>query len=426
MVPPPHPITPHPHDRPLLRPLASLSRAPNPVSTVALLRRFDPATNRPDVNVTPPKPNRPSQTAQREPQQASPKSHSESREHVLKALLQGFDRANPESASADAQAVPSTPEEVEAWTYPQHPSRPDLHLVDQFSILPDLDAYPDAGAYIVVKFATNPVAASSVYDDRLELAVLRPLDIPAEKRAAQQAATAAHLADPSRPAPQPTAFDYECFIPRDPTEVGTIRRALNPRDPHGADPGSDEATSVPSFRYERIRAYETSKAANTGDGGYHELALAMYDPASADIDIDHDSSGSSRAGRAGRPRQRALYYYPIIQRCQIRPRRSHVVHVSVHGHRPRSAEEEDDQVDLMDVVVREPSEMERRRRAIHRHECDPTFPVHVDALDEVVADISATPSLQSMPAADLPAPAGSPNPTITAPAVIDGESEMDN
>ena len=414
-MPPPHPVTPHPHDRPLLRPLASLNRAPNPVSTVALLRRSDPATNRPDVNVTAPKPGRPSPNGHGEGQQRLPPSHSESRESVLKTLLRGFDLANPESAEADdAQAVPPRPEELDAWRYPQHPSRPDLQLVDQFSVLPDLDAYPDAGAYIVVKFATNPVAASAVYDDRLELAVLRPLDIPAQKRAAHQVAVAAHLADPSRSAPPPTAFDYECFIPRDPTQAGTIRRALNLRDPHGADPAfDDEATSVSSFRYERIRAYETSSAANTGDGGYHELALAIYDPASADFDVHDDASlDPSPAGRAGRHRQRAAYYYPIIQRCQIRPRRSHVVHVSMHGPHPRNTEEEDDQVDLMDVVVREPTEMERRRRAIHRRECDPTFPVHVDALDDVVADSSATPSLQSMPSVHLPA--------ITPPAVTNG------
>ncbi|PHH67552.1 hypothetical protein CDD83_6522 [Cordyceps sp. RAO-2017] len=58
----------------------------------------------------------------------------------------------------------------------KHPSKRHLKLVEAVPLLPDLDAFPDSGAYVTIKFLTNPVPSSGEYDRRLLSAMLRPVE----------------------------------------------------------------------------------------------------------------------------------------------------------------------------------------------------------------------------------------------------------
>jgi RNA polymerase II-associated factor 1 len=316
-----------------------------------------------------------------------PDRHKETPEHVLKTIIKGFDIAYPKSAykgpdtAEKIQGHEPTAEEIRAWQRPQHPKRPDLRLVNSFPILPDLEAYPDTGGYITVKFATNPVPPSRTYDERLDFGILRPLEQRPELKAAQLAAAAAHAADPSKPPPGPPMFDYVYFLPEDPKTVPSLRRKLDPLEAHGDEGGDGEAGGT-AFRYARIRSYETASATGGIGKKFDDIVLAMYDPVAFDTE-DADVASASR-----KRKQKGAYYYPILQKCQIRPRRDIIVNPSMPG-APRPAplaEEEDaDQADVLSLVIRAPDEAERARRGQLRSEYDPNAPV-VQPAEDAAAD----------------------------------------
>lgn len=293
--------------------------------------------------------------------------------YVLKTIIKGFEIANPDSrhtgpdSEDNIRGIKPTQAELDAWNNPQHPTKKNAKLVNSFPVLPDLNAYPDTAGYIVVKFATNPVPPSDTYDHRLDVALLRPLELRPEMLAQQQAATMAYVADPSNPPPGPPPFDYEFFVPKHGQSLENIKRSFDPHNPQRDDPTlySQESkdTSKASFRYERLRAYETVTASGSVEKKFQEVAVTIYDPAQ-----DERSSPSQK-------RQKAAYYHPILQKSHIRSRRTgNMVQAGMRGAEQDGSDEDDQRVDYLDLQVRDANQDELSKRAEHRRQYDPMTP----------------------------------------------------
>ena len=88
------------------------------------------------------------------------------------------------------------------------------------------------------------------------------------------------------------------------------------------------------------------------------MDLALYDPDLGD------------GNPIKRQRQKGAYYYPILQKSTIRPRRA--LNTSLMG--PAGAKKEEDtyadRVDYLDVVVRDPSDDEVMRRGDEKEKYD--------------------------------------------------------
>ncbi|KAH0533940.1 hypothetical protein FGG08_007449 [Glutinoglossum americanum] len=357
-----HPPAPHPHDRPLLRALATLGKPTSSLNSgVSFLRRteyisteqgrsrFESTTSRSLVKSAALSSAKKKRSA---PDQNDPLN-------MLRAIIKGFDIAHPDEVyrgpdtANNLRGLAPTQSDIEAWRNPKHPSKPEVKLLDSYPILPDLDAFPDTGGYMLMKFATNPVASTDTYDERLDVGLLRPLDPRPAIQAIMQEAREQYAADPkNNPAPGPPPFDYEYFLPPDRKAVQGIKRKFSVDDSSNnllelytnANPQTEERF----FRFNRIRAYETAQVSGSAESKYDEVALALYDPA-----LERENPAAKKR------KQKGAYYYPILQKSQIRPRRA-------VNSRQGTAKKEDelytDRVDYLDVVVRDPNAEEAMRR----------------------------------------------------------------
>ena len=300
--------------------------------------------------------------------------------NVLRSVIKSFDIANPDDAykgpdtEHNIRGAAPNPAELEAWKNPQHPTNPKLKLVDAYPILPDLDAITDSIGYMVTKFAGNPSNVTDVYDERMDVALLRPIEPTPEQIAEINAKRAAHEADPAHyPDPGPPAYDYEFFLPSNTQTIKNIKRKFDVDDPQKDDPNLYMAYEDPktprqeSFRFKHVRVYETGLQSHNLNNPYHEVALALYDP-----EIEEQVSGIKINGVGGeRARQKAAYYYPIVSKVQLKPRRSK--HLASLGLPLRPGNNQDDEVgkyDAVDLVVREPDDAEFTSRASHRANID--------------------------------------------------------
>ncbi|EQB45900.1 RNA polymerase II-associated protein 1-like [Colletotrichum gloeosporioides] len=292
---PSHPPQVHPHDRPLLRPLSTLGRAKSSTeASVSFLRRTEYISS-----VMPrkgaagaagafinPKLKRPEKRRSPEPDKDSPAA-------IRRKIEKSFE---------SAERFLSNP------TRHRHPSKPNVRLMSSHQLLPDHDALPDSGAYVTVKLLTNPVASGNKYDRRLLSGLLRPLDRSREENEAFQAAIEAHERDPARnPKPQ-NLMDYSFFLPASVSTAENFRSKFDPENPDKDDDSlythKSEGTDG-CFKFSRLRAYETTKETELDHNTKYdeELILAFNDEPTS-------------------TRQKAAYYYPVIQRTQIRPQRA--------------------------------------------------------------------------------------------------------
>ena len=277
--------------------------------------------------------------------------------------MKGFDIAYPEDAyeGPDAQdnkirGSEPTPAELEAWRNPRHPTNSELKLVDSYPLKPDLDAFPDNGAFQLIKFTANPTPVTDSYDTRLDVGFLVIKTLSAESQAAVtedfNARMAAHEADPSRnPAPGPMN-PYELFLPPNQQTVTGIKRKFDIDDQANNDTelyGLSQAEGA-SFRYEHIRAYDTARSTMSVDHPYKEIALALHDP-----ELEHDPSTRL---------EKAAYYYPIQAKQQIRPRRNK--NMTQLGLASQTGIIDENQIDALAVTIGEPSEVEAEARQQHR------------------------------------------------------------
>jgi RNA polymerase II-associated factor 1 len=226
----------------------------------------------------------------------------------------------------------------------RHPSKRNLKLVDAYPLLPDLDAFPDSGAYVTVKFTHNPVPSSSTYDTRLLSGIFKPIERTVEEDAAYEAAMAAHERDPDRFPRPDNKMNYEFYLAADAAAAAAFRRRFDVDDPerdsrelYPKRPGGGGGESADCFPFRRVRAYETAKETELDHESKYdeELILAL-----------NDAEGASGG------KEKGVYYYPVMQRSTVRAQRSKNIARTVVG----MQEGEEIMIDQLDVTVDEPGE----------------------------------------------------------------------
>lgn len=276
--------------------------------------------------------------------------------NIIRSVEKSFDVANPDSVYTGPDSAyrfrghEVTQDERDAWANPKHPTKQDVHPVDFYPILPDLDAFPDSGGYIVVTYTAQPLGSKSKYDDRTEVALLRPKEPQRpETMEHYQELVAAHMADPSKPEPGPPPFDYDLYIPKDAAFVKAIKQKFDikndGRDEEVLYSHTNKETGRKSFRYEHQRTYETVSGVQSKDK-YQEVGLALYDPP---------------PGETNPKKQKGAYYYPVLQKINIRVRRP--LNIAQPGMMGRPVVvPEGEKVHYMDVASHDPTPEEMARR----------------------------------------------------------------
>ncbi|EON65324.1 hypothetical protein W97_04562 [Coniosporium apollinis CBS 100218] len=336
----------HPNDRPLLRPLSMLGKSSALNTGVSFLRRTEYITSAAVSG----SPNTKGLLSQRPKPAKRPRTEgpadSADPMQMLRGIMKGFDLAYPRDAwqapdSTDGlRGAEISPEERAAWNHPRHPSKSDVQLLDAYPVLPDPDALPLSGGYMVCKFISNPGMNNDAYDGRLDVAVLRAAD-PGEM---------AIPSDPTAAAAQQAFYNYHFFLPDQTTPVRNIKRKFSVVDPENEDDAlyggredADEEAAQGSFKYRYVRTYETYQQTIHEDDEHGDtVVMALHDP---ELDVGVVPGTTQRL-------QKAAYYYPVVQKTFVRPRRK-------PKHAMMMQEEEEGKVDLLEVRVRDPDEEER-------------------------------------------------------------------
>lgn len=218
----------------------------------------------------------------------------------------------------------------------KHPTKKHLKLVDASPFIPDLDAFPDSGAYITLKFLTNPVPGSSEYDKRLLSSMFRPIDKSEDEEKAYEAAMEAYQQDPENNPKPPNLMNYDFYLAQNGGTGDRFRRAFDVENPDHNDEElyTHETDTGGCFRFDRLRAYETAQ----------------------EVELDHPTKFDDEVLLAYNddtfyPNQKATYYYPIMQKSTIRPQRTrNIARVGGYGG------EEEQVVDQLDVTVQDPTD----------------------------------------------------------------------
>lgn len=346
-----HPPVPHPHDRALLKPLSTLGKPKFSDSGVSFLRRTEYIS---------------SHSTKTRFDTATPRSAADTPGVRFKRPATNVDKESPEYIkSRVVKSFSVAASNLKEGKAMRHPTNKNLKLVGSYPLIPDLDAFPDAGGYMTLKFLTNPVPPSNIYDARLENGLWRPVQQTEEELAAQEAAKEAHLLDPeNNPAPD-DSMEYEYFLPETAEQASQFKRKFDVLDP---EKDSDELyprtndNGEKAFRFKKIRAYETASQIGSADGKYDdEVLIALYD------------------GTDG-VHQRAAYYYPILQRAAVRPQRTK----NIHKHRIGGPDkDEKETLDFLDVQVEDQSDEQKANCDIFREQPYGREAAEEDENDEV-------------------------------------------
>ncbi|KAJ5112510.1 hypothetical protein N7532_000555 [Penicillium argentinense] len=386
---PEHPQPVDPADLPLLMTLDQL-RNPAPKNTnVSFLRRTQHISVDRTLSIN--------SSASARPHARSTKKEKVSVDdpkHIKKYIQKGFDIAYPESkytgqdTEARIQGLAPTKAETDAWAKPIHPDNTKLKPVGFFSVLPDINGFPDTGGFMQFKFDKAPVpAVGSKRDKRMDVAILRP-SAP-EQRVCQEHASkvALHKANPqSYPDPGPVPFDYELLLPEKPEYAKNVRSSMDMSNP---DRDSEELYTHEGpdgqkfHRFDRLRRFGTkAQTLNTGSK-YTDIAVTL------------------NAG--GKTKPQGAYYYPILGKTRVKPDRSRTILEA--GLAPGSANgaETEDQIDQMQVTVRDPDDAELYKRAQHRANIDPKFGKTLPPPPEIPEEQEQKQEEQGSPEAEQPA-----------------------
>jgi RNA polymerase II-associated factor 1 len=280
--------------------------------------------------------------------------------NITRHILKGFNIAYPADAyngpdsAENLRAAETTPQERAAWNAPKNPRNPSLKLLDSYPLLPDWDATPDTGAYMVFKYMAPPInnPLDPSYDPRLDVALLRPAGQTIKDQEIYFKELEANKADPSHPVPV-MRYQFEFFLPPSRAKISGIKRNFSTNDPDDpayvdfdtAEPDEDGSIRK-SFKFENVRTYETSTQVGDAVDHYGDVvALALHDP-------ERHREDRLRQDRL----QKAAYFYPVIQKTSIRPRRPGRVDLV----------EEQPRVDVIEAAGREPLGEAERRNAVRR------------------------------------------------------------
>jgi RNA polymerase II-associated factor 1 len=322
-----HPPQPHPHDRPLLRPLSTLGKPKFSDSGVSFLRRTEYIS---------------SYTSKSRFESTTSRSLIDNTGNRTKRAPGSIDKESPEYIKNQAEkSFQIAANYLKNPTQIRHPnpSKRNVKLLNANPLLPDLDSFPDAGGYVTIKFMTNPVPPSTTYDIRLENSLLKPMDVTEEEEAAKAAAAELYNKDPERYPPPDNTIEYEFFMTETPSE------ALDPEKDSEEIYTQKNGAGDGCIRFKRVRAYESAFATGSAAEKYEEVIIAVHD------------------GKDGL-RQKGAYYYPIVQKSGIRPQRQK----NIDKRRRFAQEEPKRQTDFLDMRVDEPFEDLKGQREVYRTE----------------------------------------------------------
>ncbi|KAI1082272.1 RNA polymerase II-associated [Whalleya microplaca] len=311
----------HPHDRALLRPPGSLGNTKVADTNVSFLRRTEyiSSTNaraRHEGPLRSVNPN-PRRTLKR----PSPEPDRDSPAYVKRKIDQSF-------------AIAAT--NLKDKSRVKHPSKRNVKLVDAFPMVPDLESFPDSGAYVTFKFTHNPVPPSKVYDKRMLNGILKPISKSDAEEAAFQAALHAYERDPQNNPKPANLMDYDFFLNDTAASAEKFRQKFDVENPDHDDEGlyTHKSGAKPNFQFPRIRAYETAQESELNNQTkYDEEVILAFNE---DEMID----------------QKAVFYYPVMQRSIIKPQRTKNIARTIGV--PDMVDEEI--VDQLDVTVEDPTD----------------------------------------------------------------------
>ncbi|KAG8626508.1 hypothetical protein KVT40_005453 [Elsinoe batatas] len=345
----------HPHDRALLKPLSQIGKGNTGAGATFLrkteyissdqgIKRYESSTSRDLFKI------------RNDPKRKNNKHlDKEDPLNIVKNVVKGFDIAYPKDAhNGDdtrdlVKGAEITASDITAWSNPKHPKNSGLKLLDSYPVLPDLDAIPGLGSYILLKYNTDPSAAVKGYDPRLDMTILKPKNANNLKLEERIAAYEKDL-NMVRPTAE---YDYDMYMLDDVNSLKGMKRKCDVNDPDRDDENlytSQDDQGQKVFKYKRIRAYETYQQQGDGENPFADsVALALHDP---EFEVGHD-------GEAPRL-PKGAYIYPVLQRTYLRPKRK-VQNAYV-----------DDSVtaDKIHVVIRDADEDELGRRLAARAKYD--------------------------------------------------------
>ncbi|KFA68819.1 hypothetical protein S40285_01165 [Stachybotrys chlorohalonatus IBT 40285] len=312
----------HPQDRLLLRPISALGKPKVAEANVSFLRRTEYISS-----ITPTK--RLAETGNarallakaRKPNKRALEAAADSPQVIKRKIDRGFEAA--EQDLKDPKRI-------------KHPTKKHLKLVDARPLIPDLDAFPDSGAYVTIKFLNNPVPSSNKYDKRLLSGLFRPIDRTAAEEAEYQAAVEAHEWDPVNvPKPQ-NLINYEFYTAHSASAAEAFRRKFDIDNParNDEDLYTHQTDTGGCFQFNRLRAYETAQETELDQATKYDDEILLW----SNDDTTY-------------PNQKAEYYYPVMQKSTIRPqRRKNIARTAL------AAEEDEHVVHQLDVTVDDPTE----------------------------------------------------------------------
>ncbi|KAH8821734.1 RNA polymerase II-associated [Xylogone sp. PMI_703] len=328
---------PHPHDRALLRPLSTLGKPKFSDTGVSFLRRTEYIS---------------SHTSKSRFESTTSRTLIDNVGNRIKKPALNLDKESPEYIKSEVQkSFQIAAQNLKDRSRVRHPSKRNVKLVEAYPIIPDLDAFPDAGGYLSIKFLTNPVAPSSTYDTRLESSILRPIPPTEAEEQAKEEARELHERDPERYPPPDESMEYEFFLPETADEAANFKRKFDVMDPEKDDDDlytNTNAQGTKCFRFKRVRAYESATQVGTALDKYDdEVVIAVHD----------GSDGLHK---------KAAYYYPILQRTSIRPQRTKNILKNRPGFAANAADEEAKITDWVDLQVEEPTEEMKGQRDVFK------------------------------------------------------------
>lgn len=245
----------------------------------------------------------------------------------------------------------------------RHPSKPHLKLVDSHPVLPDLDAFPDSGAYVAIKFINNPVPPSKAYDKRLLSSLFRPIEKTEEEEVALAAAQQAYERDPQHNPKPSSAMNYELYLADTANSADKFRQRFDVNNPDRDDDSlyTHKGSAGAHFQFSKVRAYETAQ----------ETELEHDTKYDEEIIMGFENGGSSDA--------KGVYYYPVMQRTIIKPQRTKNIARTIGV-----ALAEERLVDQLDVKVNEPTDEVKAQMEAYRD--DPYNHQAVEAEHEEVQE----------------------------------------
>lgn len=321
----------------MLRPLATLGKPQVSGASVSFLRRTEYISN---ANTTSKaslfhKPARNNSGSKQRPlKRKSPSPEAGTPAHIRRKIEKSFEVAQ---------------ENLKDKTRVRHPTKAPvgknkgLRVVEAYPVLPDLDAFPDAGTYVTYKFAHPPISHSKGgYDKRLQNSILKFMGRNETEEQAYQEALHAHLQDPAAHPKPADQNHYELYLAENLSISEKLRAKFdwnNPdRDDESLNPGPVTSDGNPAFSYSWARSY---LATIESEGG-------------------HDTKYDEELAFAFDPETKTAWYYPLMQRNRLEPPR-----------RIYNAEQRTRQVDGYELTPVDPNEEIRERieeyRAVPRY-----------------------------------------------------------